>query len=300
MNDATYIDEKQTSMAEHRLHTMTAVGIDWGSGYWIAVELERDTAGEIEQDVTIGAFPSILNCWQAFSDRADRILIDIPIGLPDTEVELTEGRRICDHEARQQLRSPLTSSVFPTPCRRAVYAKTYSQAREYNDEILDRGLGSHSWGLVPRIQEVDTLLQHEDLAIRSKTEVRESHPEVCLARFGGALGDEFEVTARKTTAEGISQRKAVLGEYEPALVGRYDELEATLVDDGNSGAWKHRITSTRLDDVLDAMVLALTANLDETQLESLPADRKAPEDRVGLPMEIVCPVRDADPHPFQT
>ena len=260
---------------------MTAVGIDWGSGYWIVVEIGRT--------VSVAAFPSMLNCWQEFGERADRILIDIPIGLPDTETELTDGQRMCDCEARQQLRSPLSSSVFSTPCRDAVYAETYSQARDCNENVLDRGLGSHSWSLVPRIQEVDVFLRDGNLDVRSKTEIRESHPEVCFTRFARRLGDEFKVTARKSKTKGVKQRKTIIREYDSTLADRYEELEATITDDGTGGAWKHRITSTRLDDLLDAMILALTANLNETQLESLPSDQDVPEDRCGLPMEIVCP-----------
>ena len=261
---------------------MTVVGIDWGSGHWIAVE--------IGTEISVDSFPSILNCWREYDDRADQMLIDIPIGLPDEDSELHEGRRICDHEAHQRLSGPLGSSVFTTPCRDAVYAETYSQARESNEDVLGRGLGSQSWSLVPRIQEVDIFLRDEDLDVRSKTEVRESHPEVCFNGLARSLGTEFGVTERKTTDKGIEQRKAVIGEYDSALLKRYNDLEAKLADDGTHGSWKHRITSTRLDDVLDAMALALAASRNEAQVESLPAERTVPEDRYGLPMEIVFPV----------
>lgn len=264
--------------------TMTGVGVDWASGYWIATEYG--------DEVDVEAFPSILNVWHKFQERADRILVDIPIGLPDEETlsQLDGGRRLCDQEARNMLTAPLTSSVFATPCRKAVYADTYEEARAENEDILNRGLGSQSWSLVPRIQEVEVFLceVHNDA---NGPEVRESHPEVCFAALAALADENLSITKRKSAEDGIGERKAVLEAYRSELVETYDRIEDDLKKDGAHGGWKRRITSTRLDDVLDALALALTASRGGGHLESLP--KKPPEpptDGAGLPMEIVYPV----------
>lgn len=264
--------------------TTTGVGVDWASGYWIAAEYGSE--------VGVEAFPSILNVWYEYRKTADRILVDIPIGLPDGENldTLDGGRRLCDQEARDMLKAPLTSSVFATPCRKAVYADTYEEARKANEDVLDRGLGSQSWSLVPRIQEVEVFLR-EVHADADGPEVRESHPEVCFTALADLADKDLAITKSKSDEDGIDERKAVLEAHHSDLVEVYDRIEDDLRKDGEHGSWKRRITSTRLDDVLDALSLALTASRDEDHLESLPTKQlEPPTDRKGLPMEIVSPV----------
>ena len=95
--------------------------------------------------------------------------MDIPIGLPE------EGERACDRAASNLLGNR-SSSVFSIPCRDAVKAEDYHKARKE----CGGSLGSQSWWLFPRINEVDVFLQTVDEA---KEKIYESHPEVCFAVY---------------------------------------------------------------------------------------------------------------------
>jgi hypothetical protein len=105
---------------------------------------------------------------------------------------------------------------------------------------------------------------------------------------GGAL-------ASKTTSEGVDTRLALL-EDQSALHHKVSEC----VDERRDGAaWHDRISKGRLDDVLDAAVLAYTAA--ELELGSRSAGRSYPafptgesehDQKLELPMEIVHPEQD--------
>jgi predicted RNase H-like nuclease len=97
------------------------VGLDWAGKGWFGVVLKED--GEPQTDL----YPSILSVWKNHS-KAERILIDIPIGLSE------DGQRACDEEAEEMLNPYRHNSVFSTPIRDAVYAKTLAEAKELNEE----------------------------------------------------------------------------------------------------------------------------------------------------------------------
>jgi predicted RNase H-like nuclease len=165
--------------------------------------------------------------------------------------------------------------VFPVPCRDAVAADDYEAASEANRTQLDSGLSAQSWGIVPRIREVDVFLRtHED----TQNTLEESHPEVCFA----GLAEDSQSQASKLTDDGESQRRRILGSQDRGeeLLAAYDDAVETAED----GTWKRRITTTRTDDVLDAMALAVTAR---SETRTLPED--PPRDDEGLPMQIVAP-----------
>jgi len=212
----------------------TALGVDWAGGCWVVVAV--DDGGQ----VAITTEPTMLNVWHDHGD-ADPILVDIPIGLPETP------GRACDEAAASRL-GERHGSVFAVPCRAAVDADDYETAREANGGSL----GSQSWGLVPRIREVDCFLDsHPDAVAR----VYESHPEVCYAAFAervdhGSLGS-------KRDDDGLDARLSVLEAVDPsvgATIRSFVEKRRTRAE------WHRRIQGGRLDDVLDAAVLALTAN----------------------------------------
>lgn len=220
----------------------THVGVDWASGSWVVVEATSETT-------TVGTEPSLLNVWHEYGDRANEILVDIPVHLQ------SEGTRECDREAKDFLGSR-GSTVFWTPNIDAVTAEDYDKAVERNT----RGLGSHSWGLIPRIREVTALLDEVETA---REKVYESHPEVCFKAYHGD-----DLPSKKSDA-GFKARKRCLsnngGEaFEPVL-NLVDERET-------SSQWHHRIQSGRIDDVLDAAILALTARNSAGTYSTLPKD----------------------------
>lgn len=237
------------------------VGVDWASRGWLTVTVDGDGwAAKMH--------PSIHSVW--FTHReADSILVDIPIGLPENR------RRECDDKAKEFLSSGRARSVFWTPCREAVEADTYDEAKGANKDCRGDSLSSQAWGLTPRIQEVDRLLRDDDAARRK---IRESHPEVCFKalRQGDQLGS-------KHGDSGIEERSTLLETVEDSMGGVYDDFVSHYIDE--QPPWARRIGNSNRDDLLDAMVLAVTAKLGGGDYETLPSD--PPTDNEGLPMEIV-------------
>jgi predicted RNase H-like nuclease len=130
------------------------------------------------EEVTISTEPAIQTVWTTHRMAAAAIIVDIPIGLPE------DGPRACDEAARSKVGSRY-SSVFATPSRGAVEAREYQEARTANEEAGCGGLGSQSWGLVPRIREVDVFCEESPEAAGT---LYESHPEVCYRAFSGEDG----------------------------------------------------------------------------------------------------------------
>jgi predicted RNase H-like nuclease len=230
---------------------MTAVGVDWASGCWVVVAVDGD-------DVTVTTEPAMLNVWHEHGTTADAVLVDVPIGLPETP------SRACDEAAAARL-GGRHSSVFDVPCRAAVAADDYETASDANGGSL----GSQSWWFVPQIREVDRFL---DAYPAAESRVYESHPELCYAVLGERTG--HAPLGSKDTADGIDARLSVLD----AAHGAVGETVRSLVADRRDGAaWHRRIGTGRLDDVVDAAVLAVTA---DGELDALPADRDVTDRQV--------------------
>ena len=137
----------------------TSVGVDGCRAGWFVVAITDD--GEWSHAVYESA--------EVLLDRhgdADRILIDIPIGLVDRRPE----ERKCDLEARRLLGKPRSASVFPVPSRAALSAPTYEDADRMNREHTGRGLSLQAWGILLKFREVEQLMQRhrslEDVAAR--------------------------------------------------------------------------------------------------------------------------------------
>jgi predicted RNase H-like nuclease len=232
---------------------MNAVGVDACKKGWFAVCLGSDERWAIE------IFDSIDKLWNAFL-KDSLILIDIPIGLPG------KGKRRCDVEARKILRKR-AASVFPVPCRQAVYANTYAKACRLNKKVLDARLSIQTWNISRKIREVDNLLLSNAKARRC---VRESHPEICF----WALADGRPMMYYKKTAQGFSERIKLLNKSYPSSP---EIVTAALT--------AYRRKDLARDDILDAMVLAITASAASEGIVTIP---KHPEkDPKCLSMEIV-------------
>jgi predicted RNase H-like nuclease len=224
----------------------TVLGVDWARGCWVVVALDGD-------DVTITTEPTMCNVWRDSPD-AGAILVDIPIGLPET------APRECDRAAASRL-GGRHSSVFDVPCRAAVEADGYEAARDANGGRL----GSQSWGLVPRIREVDCFL---DAHPEAEACVYESHPEVCYATFAARTGADDP--GSKRDADGLDARLSILERVDEGVGAQVRDFVERRRDDSQ---WHHRIQSGRLDDVLDAAVLALTARRGPDAFGVLPENR---------------------------
>jgi predicted RNase H-like nuclease len=229
---------------------MKAWGVDGCKGGWFffGIDEEAHTSG-------------VVQVLEELLERVPHdaiVLVDIPIGLP-------EGRtRGCDTSARSVL-TPFGSSVFPVPSRQAVYAETYETALAANRSTVGVGLSKQSWGICPKIREVDALLQARP-KLRGK--VREVHPEVC---FWGLLGRP--VGHSKKTRDGFRVRLDALKEVLPAAPGLVAEA---FLEYGGFEAQR--------DDIVDALVAAVNA----VHIESCKTLPSEPElDATGLLMEMV-------------
>jgi predicted RNase H-like nuclease len=232
---------------------MSVVGVDGCPSGWFAVRLEA--GGHSCFDV----FPRIEDLWSEWQD-ASLILIDIPIGLSDTN-------RQCDTDARAVLGRPRHSSVFPTPCRAALGAPNYKEASETNRRVTNRGLSKQSYGILPKIKEIDEFVRRN---LDARSRIREVHPEVCFWAFNGA-----PMTHSKHEQDGFEER---LG-----LLCQLDAARTDFIVKGGLGKFLQREVGR--DDILDALVAAVTADCDPNELRTFP--RKQQLDECGLPMGIV-------------
>ena len=196
------------------------------------------------------------------ADDSDRIFVDIPIGLPDG----AEGR-LCDKEARQRLRAPRASSVFPAPARAALAAGTYDEAKRLSRQASGKQLSRQTFAIVPKISEVDNLVRG---STKARHIVREIHPEICF----WALAGGSSMRHRKKTGAGFDERLALLERFHPSAGWDFVRVRADF-----------RCWDLADDDILDAMAAAVTASADPRALRTLP--EVPATDTFGLPMEMV-------------
>lgn len=244
---------------------MSYIGVDWASKGWFSVRLFDN------QNAELSFHPSIFNLWHHHRD-ADRIFIDIPIGLPSNK------KRTCDVEAKQALGSTRGNSVFYTPTRDAVKAQNIRDAKDAQ-EGLDFSVQNQAWSIVPRIQEVDEFLEMFNEEIDTM-DIRETHPEICF----WALNDGEPMTYKKKTEEGIEERLGLLSNHLIGARGLYEDAVETFTEP----EWAPVIGKSGRDDILDAMVAALTAKECGEDPPRLPEESNPEYDDVrGREMEIV-------------
>ncbi len=242
------------------------IGLDWAGNGWFGVVLSDTEEPELD------LFPSILNVWVNHSE-AERILVDIPIGLSNN------GKRTCDKEARERLAPDRQNSVFSTPVRDAVYAKTLTEAKEINEEY-GFSVTNQAWAICLRIREVDEFLGEFPEAVGT---VRESHPEICFA----ALNEGNPLKHGKKTDEGLEKRQDILFEEDESLNTVYEDAVESFIE---PPSWARRLSKNAKDDILDALVLAYTARRSEDELATLPTKHETDRTKnEPIPIEMVYP-----------
>ncbi len=256
------VSENPTQPADY------VVGLDGCAGGWFAVwTADRGLEHDCYTDLSA-----------VFADHAaaDRLLVDIPIGLA------ADGSRRCDDAVRRRL-GARGRSVFPTPCRSVVsYRQTagddarYDRANELQRKRIGAGLSKQAWNITDKIADMDRVLRSHSPSVA----VYESHPEYCFAR----LNDGYAIAHPKSTARGRAARFGVLdrafgaADQQPTLDWQRCYTESL--------AAYYRKTVAR-DDVLDALALVAAGR---QPLSSVPSE--PPRDRRGLPMRIVGPASD--------
>jgi predicted RNase H-like nuclease/gamma-glutamylcyclotransferase (GGCT)/AIG2-like uncharacterized protein YtfP len=183
--------------------------------------------------------------------------VDMPIGLPDREP------RQCDSEARRLL-GPRRASVFSAPLRPLLAASDHAQACQWSRELQGRGLSIQSWNLMPRIRDLDRLLQQRP---EQRPRLHEVHPELSFRELNGSVPLPFA----KKTLEGRACRRGLL---EPLFPGAFEDLRRQLPRQGVAD-----------DDLLDALVLLWSAGRLAAGLALALGDPDA-RDGTGLPLRI--------------
>lgn len=199
--------------------------------------------------------------WATYEDTAERILVDVPIGLREEGSE----PRPPDRLARQVL-GDRRASVFEPPVREATRKQRYRTAKRVNERRSGKSLSKQAFAVADQIAAVDELLCN---VAETRTVFAEAHPEVCFRAFAGE-----PLSYREPTAAGYAERMRALADFDvdaPPAVQR-----AAAATGGHDVA---------VDDVLDAVALALTARPGPGELRSLPPD--PPTDAQGLPMRMV-------------
>lgn len=234
------------------------IGVDGCKGGWIAAKISPDN------HLSFTLFSSITRLWRQLGDTA-RILIDMPIGLTDCK----KTPRECDRLARKALGRPRSSSVFPPPCRNALYAKTYDQANQINRKHTLLGLSIQTWNISSKILEIDLFLRQN---LRMSRVLWESHPEVCFWALNGRCSMKFN----KHKPAGYQERLQILKDISQHL---------HLHVDFDSYINKFPRSQVQKDDLLDAWVLALTATGKVGAFQTFPENPTF--DAMHIPQRIV-------------
>jgi predicted RNase H-like nuclease len=163
--------------------------------------------------------------------------------------------------------SPLrTSSIFSAPIRPITGIKDYGQANSESKRLSGKGLSKQSFNITPKIHEVDQLMNSH---AKARGMIREVHPEVCFYGLAGCR----PMRHGKKTKEGFAERLDLLANLQP-------ELEQVVKN--ALALYPRKMVAP--DDILDALVCAITARLDD-HWKTVPT---VPEvDSKGLPMEMV-------------
>ena len=232
------------------------IGADGCRGGWIACILEH---GEMR----IERYDSVEALIQAYPEF-DAFLIDMAVGLRTSADQLRP-----DDLARKEL-GPRSSSIFPIPCRQAVYAGSEEEKKQANIKALGKSLPKQTINIIPKIRELDEFLTNHS---EYKNRILESHPEIDFARLNGAV-----VLSRKKEFLGFSERAEILKKYLPG--------------ESFSGMWdRAKELRCNPDDLLDAVCLAVTARLaSQGMCETIPAEPE--QDDTGLYMKLTIPKKN--------
>lgn len=231
---------------------MKYFGIDGCKAGWFYIALNDSDSYECN------IFSSISEIHSKFSS-SHLTLIDIPIGLIEGELHY----RSCDQAARQLL-SKRKSSIFPAPCRQAIYCNSYKEASLKNFKITGKKLSKQSWFISRKIKEVDVYLNDNN----TLKNFREAHPELCFL----GINNQQEMQFNKKTTDGINERLTLLKKY----IVNAEEIYFSALN-------QYLRKDLARDDILDALVLAYAASQSK-HLLSLP--KKSEFDKRNLKMEI--------------
>lgn len=210
----------------------TVVGADGCPAGWLAVSVPRGSPDRAEAHIVPAD-------W--LRGLSSAVAVDIPVGLMD---QPEDGPRPADAAARRFLArhnvdrvAGVGSRVFPSPTR--AHLRILAAGGSYADLLGHFRKGQHiskqCYMICPKVIEIDALCR-----AAPDGPIRESHPEIGFTRLAG------RTLPSKHRPEGLMARQALLSEAGFDL----NRLTAGLPTGRRHWA---------LDDLLDACVLALTA-----------------------------------------
>lgn len=192
--------------------SVLVAGVDGYRKGWVAVSV--DPSGDVQVS-THSTFAEVLSL------QARVIAVDIPIDPAGL------GSRPADAGARAFI-GGRASSVFPTPPRAALEARTFAEANEIARTITGKGISQQAFALGRKILEVHALADVDERVI-------EMHPEVSFCELsGGPLGDS------KHTAGGLDRRRELLAEAGIVLPGAVEGVPEADLLDAAVGGWTAR------------------------------------------------------------
>ena len=189
---------------------MLVAGVDGYRKGWVAVEL--DPSG----DVQVSTHPSFS---EVLSSQARVIAVDIPIDPPGL------GSRATDAGARAFVGGSRASSVFPTPPRAALEARTFAEANEIARTVTGKGISQQAFALARKMLEVHALADVDERVI-------EMHPEVSFRELA-----REPVLESKHTAAGLARRRELLAAAGIVLPGAVPGVPEADLLDAAAGAW---------------------------------------------------------------
>ena len=231
------------------------IGVDGCKGGWVAAVIEQ-------RELRIEKYGNI-NELIAQYPKFDNMLIDMVIGLP-ADPKQYDNRP--DSTARRLI-APRTSTIFAVPSRQAVYEETEEAQIKSNRSALGKGLAKQTMAIIPKMRELDVFFSENG---KYKNVIKESHPEVCFARLNGAV-----VMTKKSEMHGLTERVQILLQF-------FSNLSVDSI------SVRAKELHCNRDDIVDAVCLAVTANLDlQGDSEVIPKDVMV--DNHGLKMQMVIP-----------
>lgn len=250
------------------------VGVDWASGAWVTVVYSSEsTTPEID------VFDTIREVWDVYGETSHRIVVDVPIGLceardaDDCSCIEDDGEifRECDAIARSVIAGRYRS-VFTPPARKTAQLAAdgnmdYAEITEKNKDLTGKGLTQQADGIASGIVAVEDILLDDG----NPDVLVEGHPEVCFRAFNGE-----PLRHAKKTAPGVDERLSAISGVEEYTIQDWRLLAEGLRTEDRT---------VQLDDLLDALVLALTAFAKGDEYKQLPP--QPPTDANGLPMQMV-------------
>lgn len=231
------------------------LGVDGCKGGWIVASIDY---GELHLKKYMNFSQLVFE-----NERFDGMLVDMVIGLP-SDIEQYDRRP--DGIARKLIK-PRTSTIFAVPTRQAVYELSKGKQKEANLLAVGKSLSEQTIAILPKMREVDEFLLENKVYMNV---IKESHPEVCFARLNGAV-----LMTNKSERDGITDRVQVLSMYLPDLSEEIVRASAKTL-------------GCKPDDILDAICLAVTANLDAQGKTEIIPEKPSTDDK-ELKMQMVIP-----------